>query len=142
LDEHPIYGGRVGPHALNATVVCGRGTPWGVQIGTLKNPEALAKTVARGGARRAIRSHLRLCRVDGRLGTYLRTRLDYADSAQLIARTCRGQGRACGYGKDLGHAKRSVGNPPGRVIDTIVQCLARVLFCSCGTSLALRSRRT
>jgi len=29
------------------------------------------------GARRAIRSHLRLCRVDGRLGTYLRTRLSY-----------------------------------------------------------------
>jgi hypothetical protein len=43
----------------------------------LNDPEALAEAVARGGARRAIRSHLRLCRVDGRLGIYLRTRLSY-----------------------------------------------------------------
>jgi hypothetical protein len=49
-----------------------------VQIGTLKNPETLAEAVARVGARRAIDSHLRLCRVEGRLGTYLRTRLIYS----------------------------------------------------------------
>ena len=48
-----------------------------MQIGALKDPEALAEAVARGGARRAIRSHLRLCRIDGRLGSYLRTRLKY-----------------------------------------------------------------
>ena len=62
-------------------------------MGTPNAPRPSLRPWRGVGARRAMYSHLRLCRVDDRLGTYLRTRLIYASprlgKVPLLPRSAR-----------------------------------------------------